>query len=282
MTSTDQTINISSENIYSNCDLKCSYNYKYTQSNSIATNKGVYISLTYDKGTSSPVNYNSQKYYVSEITIYNNSLHSFNGNIVNSEIIIEHAPEMGGDLLYVCIPIISSTNTTDASTLLSDIIQIVSSNAPNEGETSSLNISNFDLNNIVPKKPFYAYTGTSGLKGQVIVYGMNYAIPLNETSLTNLTKIIQPYPLPLSGGNLFFNKIGPNNIQLNDGIYISCQPTGSSDDEINVTYTKSSSSQSVNNDFVPIFNKSVKIVIGCLLVLLIFALISRGYIYFTK
>lgn len=279
MTTTDQTINITPENIYGNCDLKCSYNYKYNQSNSVATNKGVYISLTYDKGTVAQVTYNDQKYHVSEITIYNNSLHSFNGNKVASELIIEHIPDMGGDLLYICIPIISSTNTSDATLILSDIIQTVSTNAPNEGETCNLNISNLNLNNIVPKQPFFAYTGTSGLKGQVIVYGINYAIPLNDSSLSILQKIIQIYPLSLTGGNLFFNKVGPNNIQLNDGIYISCQPTGSSEEETQVSYNNSSK---INNDFAPIFNKSMKIVVVCILCIIIFALLSFGYNYFTK
>jgi hypothetical protein len=279
MTTTDQTINITPENIYGNCDLKCSYNYKYNQSNSVATNKGVYISLTYDKGTTAQVTYNNQKYHVSEITIYNNSLHSFNGNKVASEIIIEHVPDMGGDLLYICIPIISSTNTSDATLILSDIIQTVSTNAPNEGETCNLNISNLNLNNIVPKQPFFAYTGTSGLKGQIIVYGINYAIPLNESTLSILQKIIQIYPLALTGGQLFFNKVGPNNIQLNDGIYISCQPTGSSEEETQVSYNNSSK---INNDFAPIFNKTMKIIVICILCVIIFTLLSFGYNYFTK
>ena len=279
MTTTDQTINITSDNIYGNCDLKCSYNYKYNQSNSVATNKGVYISLTYDKGTLAQVTYNDQKYHVSEITIYNNSLHLFNGNKVASEIIIEHVPEMGGEFLYICIPIISSTNTSDATLILSDIIQTVSTNAPNEGESCNLNISNFNLNNIVPKQPFFAYNGNSGLKGNVIVYGINYAIPLNDSSLSILQKIIQIYPLNLTGGNLFFNKVGPNNIQLNDGIYISCQPTGSSEEETQVSYNNSSK---INNDFAPIFNKSMKIILICILCIIIFALLSFGFNYFTK
>jgi hypothetical protein len=206
-------------------------------------------------------------------------IHSFNGNKVASEIIIEHVPDMGGDLLYICIPIISSTNTSDATLILSDIIQTVSTNAPNEGETCNLNISNLNLNNIVPKQPFFAYTGTSGLKGQIIVYGINYAIPLNESTLSILQKIIQIYPLALTGGQLFFNKVGPNNIQLNDGIYISCQPTGSSEEETQVSYNNSSK---INNDFAPIFNKTMKIIIICILCVIIFTLLSFGYNYFTK
>jgi hypothetical protein len=272
------TINITQQNIYGNCDLKCSYNYKYTDSNSIATNKGVYLSLSYDKGTTSQVIFNNQKYYVSNINIYNKSLHKFDGNYVNSEIIIEHTPEFGGDLLFVCIPIIKSLNNSQASNILSEIIKIVSNNAPREGENVNLNIPTFNLSNVVPKKPFYAYTGTDGLKGQVVVFGLNYAIALNSSIIDILTKILKPYPLIVSGGNLFFNKIGPNNIQLDDGIYISCQPTGSSKEETQVSY----GSSNYNNNFADIFNNSngnyiLRIIFICIFFIFIFMVLSFGY-----
>jgi hypothetical protein len=273
------TINITQKNIYGNCDLKCSYNYKYSDSNSIATNKGVYISLSYDKGTSSPVIFNNQKYYVSNINIYKNSLHKFDGNYVNSEIIIEHTPELGGDLLFVCIPIIKSLNNSQASNILTEIIKIVSNNAPREGEKINLNIPTFNLNNVVPKKPFYAYTGTNGLKGQVVVFGLNYAIALNSSIIDILNKILKPFPLIVRGGNLFFNKIGPNNIQLDDGIFISCQPTGSSKEETQISYGSSNYS---NNNFADIFNSSngsyiLRIIFICIFFIFIFMLLSFGY-----
>jgi hypothetical protein len=273
------TINITQQNIYGNCDLKCSYSFNYNASNSVATNKGVFISLSYDKGTTSPVIFNNQKYYVSAINIYSNSLHKFEGNFVNSELIIEHMPELGGEPLYVCIPIIKSLNNSQASNILSEIIKIVSNNAPREGEKANLNISGFNLNNIVPKKPFYAYTGTDGLKGQVVIFGLNYAIALNSTIIESLTKIIKPYPLTIKGGDLFFNKIGPNNIKLDDGIYISCQPTGSSKEETQVTYNSSNFS---NNNFADIFNNSngsyiLKIILLCIFFIAIF--ITLKFVY---
>ena len=243
-----QTIDITKQNIYGNCDLKCSYNYKYSESNSVATNKGVFISLSYDKGTTAPVTFNNQNYYVSNIMLTNKSLHMFDGKYVDSELIVEHSPELGGDNLFVCIPIISSTSNSDASSFLSEIIETVSKNAPTEGDSSNLNISNFNLNNFIPKKPFYSYTGTQGLTGQVVVYDLNYAIALNDKILKKITKIIQPYPISLTGGNLFFNKIGPNNIQLENGIYISCQPTGTSTEEVDV--------MNVNNNISSTFDSS--------------------------
>jgi len=280
-----QSINISSQNVYGNCDLKCSYNYKYTDSNSIATNDGVSISLSYDKGTTNPVVYNTQNYFVSKINIYSPSLHMFNDAFVNAEMVIEHGAEMGGDLLYVCIPIIESTNSSDSSNLLTEIIQSVVSNAPSVNETTNLNISNFNLNTFVPKKPFFAYSGTSGIVGQVIVFGNNYAIPLNSSVLTSLSQIITQYPITITGGNLFYNSTGPNSVQVNnDGIYISCQPTGSSSEETQVTYNnKNPVSLNGNSTFNnQTFNKGLQVFIGCIIFIVVFLILNFIYNFLTS
>jgi len=281
------TVNISSQNIYGNCDLKCSYNYKYHQSNSTATNNGVFISLSYDKGSSSPVVYNTHNYYVSQVTIYSPSLHSFNGNSANAEIVIEHAPEIGGDLLYVCIPIIASTNSSDGSSILTEIIKAVSSNAPAANETTNLNLSNFNLNSFVPSnKPFFSYAGTQGLVGQIIVFGITNAIPINQQFLTNLSKIIKPYPITIAGGSVFFNSKGANSVPLvnnNNGIYISCQPTGSSEEETQVTYSKNPTNynlSSILND--PTILLILQIFIGCVVFIIVFYVLNYGINYLTN
>jgi hypothetical protein len=78
---------------------------------------------------------------------------------------------------------------------------------------------------------------------------------------------------------LFFNKIGPNNIQLDDEIYISCQPTGSSKEETQVSYSSSNFS---NNNFADIFNNSngsyiLRIIFICIFFIIVFMLLSFGY-----
>lgn len=283
-TSSNPTINISPQNVYGNCDLKCSYNFQYNQSNSVATNNGVFISFSYDKANTNQVMYNNQNYYVTKINLFTPSLHIFNGNSVNAELIIEHAPEMGGDLLHVCIPIISSSNSSDASNILNEMIQSVANNAPSINETTNLNISDFNLNNIVPNKPFFAYTGTEGLVGQVIVFGFRNAIPLNQSILKTLSSIIEAYPITVSGGNLFFNSKGPNQSQSDNGIYISCQPTGSSEEETDVTYNNTSSTNynlgSILNN--PTFIIIFQVIVGCVVFIIVFMLLNFGYNYFTS
>jgi len=282
MASTNTKINISSQNVYGDCDLKCSYNYKYTESNLVAKNNGNFISLSHDKGSTSPVIYNTLNYNVSKINIYSPSLHNFNGNTTNAEIVIEHVPVIGGEMLYVCIPIIASTNSSEASNILTEIIKSVSNNAPAVNESTNLNISGFNLNTFVPKKPFFAYTGTQGLTGQVIVFGNNYAIPIKHDTLNILSNIIKPYPITISGGNLFFNSKGPNSVQINgnDGIYISCQPTGSSEEETDVTSSKNPinyNMDSLLND--PTVVLIFQIVIGIVVFILVFLMLNYGYNY---
>ena len=57
----------------------------------------------------------------------------------------------------VGIPFTTSGDSTTASNILSEIITLVASNAPNNGESVNLNSSDFSLQNIIPKKPFYNY-----------------------------------------------------------------------------------------------------------------------------
>jgi|LauGreDrversion4_2_1035121.scaffolds.fasta_scaffold21158_5 carbonic anhydrase len=243
-TNTTNTINISPQAITGKCDLKCAYNFDYPTTSLVATNNGIDISIKFDNQTSTPVTFNNNKYTVQSITIIAPSIHLFNGSQAPAELLINHTPQTGGQQLTVCIPIVQSSNSSDATNLVTEIIQLVSSGAPSEGETTTLNISNFTLNSIVPKKPFYNFN--SKILGNCIVYGNTFAIPLSQSTLSTLTSIITPYSLnDVGDGNLFFNSSGPNQSSSgDDGIYISCQPTGNSEETTDTTNNKNSSSSS--------------------------------------
>jgi len=83
---------------------------------------------------------------------------------------------------------------------------------------------------------------------------------------------------------LFYNSRGPvSGVQIGDGLYISCQPTGSSDDKVGVKYDKNSSSAI---DFSNISKDSttqmiLMILISCLLFIVVFFGISKFYNYLT-
>lgn len=278
-----ENINISSTNVKGKCDMKCSYAFKYSESSSTAKNNGVLINLTYDSTSVPPVVYNSEKYIVENINIVSPSIHTFNNVSMPGEIIISHTPQSGGIPLKVCIPFTSSSESSSASQIITDIINKVASNAPSEGNSTNLNM-NFSLQQIVPRKPFFVYTGEySGGNSDWVVYGELEAIPLSSTTITTLQQIIQAFPIATPGGDLFYNSKGPiSGLQLGDGIYISCQPTGSSEEETSVEYDKNSTSFDFSNIFEnPTFKSIIIIIIGCLLLIIIFYGISIFYKYLT-
>jgi hypothetical protein len=273
----NQNINISNQNVQGKCDLKCSYSYNYPQCNLTARNVGVGIVLAPDNTPSPAVTYNNQKYNVSNFMITSPSSHVFDGSQAQAEITITHTPVNGGPILYVSIPIISSTDSSTASNLISDIIQSVASNAPSNGNSTNLNISGFTLQNIVPSKPFYSYTDNNN--NEWVVFGILYGIPLNNNTLNTLRQIIKPFPLPMQGGPLFFNSSGPNTgLSIGDGIYIKCNPTGSSTEETAVEYSKNTPSYDLTAIFQsPVSKLIVQIIIGCILFIIIFYAISSMF-----
>jgi hypothetical protein len=168
------------------------------------------------------------KYEVASFSLFSPSLHIWNGQSVPAEIVIENIPVLGGTTLYVSIPILQSTGigSTSAS-LITDIITEMSKNAPSNGGKTNLSITNFTLQKIVPSGPFYSYYGESNLfKGDFIVYDKTVNISLTQQTLLLLSSMIQPSKNSMFGGNLFYNPLGPNTGETD--IYISCQPTGSS------------------------------------------------------
>jgi carbonic anhydrase len=276
--SNQKNINISVQNIKNKCDLKCSYNFKYPESNITAKNNDVFISLSYDNTSVSPVLYNNEKYTVSSIMITCPSIHMFNGINEAAEIIIVHVPVKGGNQLSVAIPIKASTESSSASSILSEIIQNVSSNAPKSGESTNINLSGFTLDKIVPNKPFYSYTNNNM---DWIVFGNLEAIPLNNKILEILKKIIKPFPIPTQGSELFFNSSGPNTTSsLGEGIYISCQPTGSSVEETTVSYDKNEMSYDLMNN--PTFIIIFQIFISCLIFIILFFVLNFLYKFITS
>jgi hypothetical protein len=273
-------INISPKNITGKCDLKCAYAFKYPISNSTARNDGIMINLSYENNTNPPVLYNQQKYLVNNINIVSPSIHTYNGSSCVGEIIIYHNPVQGGNILAVSIPFITSSETSYATSIITDIINLVATNAPSSGESTNLNLTNFTLQTIIPKKPYFAYTNDNT---DWIVYGDLEAIPLSSSTISTLQKIIQPYYLSTPGTDLFYNPNGPNmGLSIGDGIYISCKPTGSSDEETTISYDKNTTSidfSSIKNLFK---SDTFKIIISILISIILFVLIFYGiYVFYS-
>lgn len=234
-------INLTNSNIKGNCDLKCDYNFNYGNSNSIATNMGNSIQISYEDSGIPPVTYNNIKYNVSVIQISYPSAILYNNSQAYGNIIIEHTSLKDKGILQVIIPLVTSSSTSTASSLISQIIQSVATTAPNTKENVNLNIPNFTLQNIVPKGPYYTTSLSNGVTA--IMYDLDYAIGISNTTCETLSTIISSGPVTTSSSNsnysIFYNSKGPNNqITGNEEIYISCQPTGNSEEDTAVSFEK--------------------------------------------
>jgi len=248
------TLNISNQNIAGDCNLKCEYFYDYQNSSTTATNEGFRINLTYDKTNVQPVIYNTNKYEVSSVLLVAPSMHFFNDSQTNAEVIIEHMPIISGPVLCVAFPIIAYAESSAASSLLTQIINAVAANAPAQGESTNINISNFNLNSfIVPKTPFYSYTQDSV---SWIVFGKEKALTLSQSTLDTLGKIIKP-TLPGQippGPEVFYNSSGAiKGFNNSDQIYIDCQPVSSSEEEVDVVTSKPPISFDLLNNSTAVF-----------------------------
>jgi hypothetical protein len=266
-------INIAPQSVSGECDLKCAYNFKYSPSNSTITNKLYFLSMAYDQQKESPVTYNGEKYNVSAVKLYKPSLHKYMGAKMAAELIIEHNPVNGGELLRVCIPI--AAGSTQLSPIITNIVKTASSSAPAKGDQTSF--ADFSLQSILPSVPFFSYYNNgSVLGGDYIVFGKLTALRLPETVLTTLGKIIQPFDVTMTGDYLVWNKNGPNSSKENvdgDGIYIDCQPTGSSEETVDIINT--ATQFDIFDD--PSVLYAVKLFVSCLLFIVVLVAFNMFY-----
>ena len=240
--STTTPLNISILKQSGKCTSKCEYSFKYQSSSVTVTNKGSYISLAYDSSNSSPVKYNSHDYNVKEIRIYSPSAHTYMGQQAPAEIVIIHTPVSGGNNLIVSVPVRAdqSALTSKGSTVINAIIltKIIPQDI-NQSATLN-NIKPFTLNDIVPNKPFFSYSGQDTFYNCSQTANVDYIvftplvsnISISQQALIKLNKLITNSGItakqPDTNTPLFVNENGPSNFKADEGIYIDCQPVGKS------------------------------------------------------
>lgn len=243
------------------CDSKCEYSFKYQTSSVNITNKGSYISLSYDAGNEPPVKYNQRAYNVTEVRIYFPSAHTYMGKQAPGEIVIIHTPVSGGNNLIVSVPVRPDQTaiTSKGSRIIQSIIVGIAMRAPKNGETATVNIvqtgsPEFSLNEIVPYKPFYSYTGPdtfyncSQTVDYIVFTPLASNISIVQGWLNNTQKIIIPSGITAkqtsSSMPLFINENGPSKGNADEGIYIDCQPVGQSEETKDVVTNTNSYNQS--------------------------------------
>lgn len=299
-------INIFNGNNVLNCRGKCNLNYDYNLTNIISTNRRYFLEIDLANKSNTVVNYSTNTrgtkcntqggdYILNQMRIYHPSVHTYNNERANAELIIEHKNIMGGNDLLICIPISTSSGILpQASMQLRQLIDYMSrvGNAPGQG--GNIPGLNLNLNNFIPdNKGFFTYSASLPYTPCTncvifIVYDLNeVAINIQPDTLKKLKSIIQPKKFPIrpfnSGLGLAYNSAGAtrNSGSLGDEIWIDCQPTGS-DGQILLNEKKDSNSASVPNssdvvnDVTNFFkSKWGNILIGILLVLLVYYIVGN-------
>jgi hypothetical protein len=249
---TIEQLNISQDNVSGECNLKCSYSFQYSNSNCVAKNNGDSIVLSYDESNVPPVTYNGNKYKVSSVSIYATSFYLFNGKPAKGVVGISHTPIVGGAQMSVTIPIVSGNSSMPSSNILTNIINETANLAPKSGNKSVISVENYNLNNIVPKKPFYSVSSPGN---ESIIYGIEYAIAIDADTIAKLNSIITSGTFIFNAADfkIFYNPKGPNSSGSssgNDDIYIDCQPVNVSEETIQMsTENKLSMDYKMKSDY---------------------------------
>jgi len=231
-------IDINSSHTKSHCDLKCTYQFKYSPSQVVLSNKGTYLSLgDYNSNNSDKVIYNNRKVddHINPY-VFSPSVHTYNGTPHDAELIVVH--KGNGKMMVVCIPIngLGSSNTS-LSTVLSvhslDKILLKNENTLLDGLEYNL------ADSIKVRVPFFSYSSSLFFNNceecDYIVY--TEPIIVSSTTISALRNILSPHNITICTTNcptVYYNKTGATDGTSSDEIYIECQPTDHSGKEIAV------------------------------------------------
>ena len=211
MSSTPANINI---DISDKCDLKCRLILEYPSEGINISNKSdadfegiVSNKLDVDGSTNGKIKYNNNDKPLESIHIVKPSLHTYANRRIDAELILVHRN------VLICIPIISKSY----SGILDEILVGV------EGGTNP----NLKLDNVVPKKPFYAYTGGIGgnTNMNIIVFRKMDALSINENRLNLLKSHDRSETFEVNENDkISYNKNGPENNEYDQAFPITCEP----------------------------------------------------------
>ena len=210
------------------CSLKCLLWHKYGNSSCTVKNASNQLIVKYD-GVSD-VMFNSISYNPVEVRIFKPSIHKFEGSFAEAEIVIVHTGTNGG--LFVCIPV--NTTTTMAASTGANLIQDIIAKSPDQNESTTLNVSDFNLNYLIPKSSYFSYTGTrpygecdASTLYNYVVFPLN-SFSVHQSTMNRLGNLISDSYIPVYEATCYWNEMGTkSNGFAGDGqIYIDCQPVG--------------------------------------------------------
>lgn len=220
------------------CELKCEYSYDYKDSNATITNNGDFIQLSYDQSSTPPVIYNATNYQVREVRIYSPSIHRYQGQKAAAEMLIIHSS--GSDKLIVSVPFVVSGSQSKTTRFMDQVADYLNTFVQSAGQSSSMGNATWNLNDFVPEKIYYSYKGTApfspcndGYEFVVFSTSNMAQATLSNDALSKIRQRIAPARIGVKNTPYYMSQ-GPAKASLDsvsDDIYISCQPTGTSEEQ---------------------------------------------------
>lgn len=248
------------------CSLKCLLWHNYGNSRCTVKNASDQLIITYDG--QSNVLFNSLSYNPVEVRLFKPSIHKFEGSYAEAELVIVHTGANGG--LFVCIPV--NTTTSASASTGANIIEAIIAGSPAQNESTTLNVSDFNLNHIIPKSSYFSYTGTrpygecdANTMYNYVVFPLN-SFSLHQSAMESLGNLIHDSYIPVYEETCYWNETGTkSNGFAGDGqIYIDCQPVGEEGDII-FKEQSVSKGKKVNLDWVYAF---LYVIVGAIIMYL--------------
>jgi hypothetical protein len=193
------------KNTDNKCNLKCTFNYNYSETTIQAIINPAKISLKFGTPSIAPVKFNDVEYTPIGATIQYPSSTTYNGVRADGELTILHSANMNKNLI-ISIPI--NTSSVSKPPVLDDIIGQTATLLPKTAYTN-LTIPSFSVGAFVPKGTFF-FADLD--KGYTIYYGLDNTLFMSSESMDKLKQIvINPAPSdPSISAELFYNSDGSN------------------------------------------------------------------------
>lgn len=234
----DPPIKINSNDVKT-CDKTCELELQVdTMLNTCKIGISSWFGLMIVPGSSNYIHFNKTKLNIESILIRKDT-HDFVGTN-------KHEFEMWilGKQICVVIPIVESYVKNSSTLFFDTILPYVV-----ENEESSINLSNFSLDKIIPKKQYYYYQASDKMNMIVLDKLKEGVLNISSSSLKTLRNVMTSFkskpPSDVPSKYIFYNKSGfqTNKTQfsedLNDDIYIDCRETNENEEkseEIPKTY----------------------------------------------
>jgi carbonic anhydrase len=214
------------------CNLKCKLWYKYGNSSCLVKNNKDHLAISYDGDND--IMFNTVSYTPTQVLIFKPSIHTYDGQYADAELIICHKGGVNG--LYICVPIIVSQ--TMSSSAGSNILEDIIKNSPTDQQPISLNLQDYNANYLIPKCSYFSYVGqTIPIGGNclentsaqyVVIHQRHGNMSISQSSMNDLGNLIHDSYISVYEGKSFFNESGTksNGFSGDGEIFIDCQPVG--------------------------------------------------------